>query len=83
MRAAPKEIRAARAFLQTKGARTHDISPKKFADAAKELDIGFTELLKFIARLYGGGQNQSQFRMDVIAQQSAAEAAIAAKGVKS
>jgi hypothetical protein len=58
--------------LQKKGVRSHEVPPRKFADAAKELDIGFTELLAFISRLYSQGQNQQQFRMDAIAKAAAA-----------
>lgn len=68
--ATPKEVRAARAFLFGKGARSADISPRKFANAAKELNIGFQQLLAFIARLYSGGQGQAQFRLDVIAREA-------------
>jgi hypothetical protein len=74
--ALPKEVRAARAFLQKKGVRSHEVPPRRFADAAKELDIGFTDLLSFISRLYSGGQNQQQFRMDVIAKEASATAAV-------
>lgn len=79
MSATPREVRAARAFLHKRGARASDVSPRKFANAAKELDIGFAELLAFIGRLYGAGQNQSQFRLDVIAKEASANAARAAK----
>jgi hypothetical protein len=72
MAATPREVRAARAFLHKKGARSSDVSPRKFANAAKELNIGFAELLAFIARLYSAGQNQQQFRLDVIAKEAAA-----------
>lgn len=78
--ALPREVRAARAYLHKKGARAHEIPPRKFANAAKELDIGFDELLQFIARLYSGGQNQSQFRLDVIARE--AQAAVASSQQK-
>lgn len=54
----PAEIRRARAYLQAKGLR-RTISPKTFAGAAKEMDVGFAELLKFIGRLYSGGQDQA------------------------
>lgn len=65
--ASPKEIRAARAFLQNRGARSSDIPPRKFANSAKELNMGFRELLRLISRLYSGGQAQQQFRMSAIA----------------
>lgn len=56
---APAEVRAARAFLQRRGVRP-PLQPRKFAAAAKELDMGFSELLRYIGRLYSGGQNQQQ-----------------------
>jgi hypothetical protein len=70
--ASPKEVRAARAFLRNQGALSSDIPPRKFANSAKELNMGFRKLLRLIARLYSGGQNQQQFRMSAIA--AAAEA---------
>ena len=48
------------------------ISPKKFADAAKERNVGFSELLRMIARLYMGGQHEAFFRREQIAQIAAA-----------
>ena len=38
---AQAEIRAAKNFLEKKGFKTEEISPRKFAKAAKKLDIGF------------------------------------------
>lgn len=43
-----------------------DIPPRRFANAAKELNIGFTQLLAFISRMYAGGQNQKLFRVEAI-----------------
>jgi hypothetical protein len=68
--ASPAEIRAARAFLYKHGATAGDIPPKKFANSAKELNMGFRELLRLISRLYSAGQNQQQFRMSVIAAEA-------------
>lgn len=42
------------------------ISPRRFANAAKEQNIGFSELFAQIARLYMGGQFQSYFRQQQI-----------------
>ena len=56
----PKEIRQARAFLQTRGIRTSDISPLMFANTAKELGKPFYETLKLIAILLTEGQGQGQ-----------------------
>lgn len=75
MSATPREVRAARAFLHKRGVKASQVSPRKFANAAKEQDVGFAELLAFIARLYSAGQNQQQFRLDVIAKSATAEAA--------
>ena len=71
MIASPKEVRAARAFLYAQGATASDIPPRKFANSAKELNMGFRELLRMIARLYSAGQNQQQFRMEIIAEEAA------------
>jgi len=68
--ASPKEVRAARAFLQRKGVRSSDIPPRRFANSAKELNMGFRKLLRLISRLYSGGQGQQQFRMSVIAAEA-------------
>ena len=45
-RVAQAEIRAAKSFLKRRGIETEEISPKKFAKAAKELDKSFTETLR-------------------------------------
>jgi len=68
--ASPKEVRAARAFLFNQGVKAGDIPPRKFANSAKELNMGFRSLLRLISRLYLGGQAQSQFRMRVIAAEA-------------
>lgn len=68
--ASPKEVRAARAFLQTRDIRSGDIPPRKFANSAKELNMGFRELLRMISRLYSGGQAQSRFRVEIIAAEA-------------
>ena len=62
----PPEIRAARSFLVHNGVPLHAISPRKFAASAKELNKGFRELLKFIARLYSAGQNEALWREEDI-----------------
>jgi hypothetical protein len=53
---AAAEIRAAKSFLERRGLTPEDISPKKFAKAAKELDKGFQETLQVLARELSGGQ---------------------------
>ena len=66
-KASAAEARAAKSFLRTHAkARSGEIPPRKFAAAAKELGVGFRELLRFIARLQSGGQNEGVFRMDRI-----------------
>lgn len=72
MSATPAEIRAARAFLQARGVRTI-VPPDKFANAAKELDVGFTELLGFITRLYSGGQNAMLFNHEALLEAAKGE----------
>ena len=53
---AQAEIRAAKTFLNKKGLATNELSPKKFATAAKKLDKGFQETLQILARELSGGQ---------------------------
>jgi TRAP-type C4-dicarboxylate transport system substrate-binding protein len=50
------EIRAAKSFLNKKGLSTEEISPKKFAQAAKKLDKSFKETLEILARELSAGQ---------------------------
>ena len=50
------EIIAAKKFLEKKGFTTDEISPKKFATAAKKLDKGFKETLQILATELSGGQ---------------------------
>jgi len=71
--ATPPEVRAARAFLIRKGIRPGEISPRKFANSAKELNMSFVKVLRLISRLYSGGQGQQQFRLEVIAAEAAKE----------
>ena len=53
---AAAEIRAAKKFLDRRGFQTKEISPRKFAQAAKELDKSFSETLKILADEIAGGQ---------------------------
>jgi len=55
-RVAQAEIRAAKSFLERRGLTSSDISPRKFAMAAKELNKGFAETLKILAGELSGGQ---------------------------
>ena len=50
------EIRAAKKFLESKGLESDEVSPKKFATAAKKLDKGFQETLQILARTLSAGQ---------------------------
>ena len=50
------EIRAAKDFLEKRGLTSDEISPRKFAKAAKQLDKGFKETLQILARELSGGQ---------------------------
>jgi hypothetical protein len=68
--ATPREIRAARSFLRTKGITTKEIPPRKFANSAKEINRGFRELLRHIMHLKAGGQGQSQQRRSNIRREA-------------
>ena len=56
IRVAAAEIRAAKSFLKRRGIDSDEVSPRKFAKAAKELDKSFNETLKVLARELSGGQ---------------------------
>ena len=53
---AQAEIRAAKSFLKRRNKDTDEVSPKKFAQAAKKLDKSFNDVLKILARELSGGQ---------------------------
>ena len=53
---AQAEIRAAKSFLQRRKIDTDEVSPKKFAQAAKKLAKSFNDVLKILARELSGGQ---------------------------
>ena len=53
---AAAEIRAAKSFLERRGIGSSEISPRKFAKAAKELDKSFNEVLQILARELSAGQ---------------------------
>lgn len=50
------EIRAAKKWLERRKIKSNEISPRKFAKAAKLLDKGFKETLKVLATEQTGGQ---------------------------
>ena len=64
--ATPPEVRKARAFLRSKQITTKEIPPRKFANAAKELNKGFREVLRHLSQLRSGGQNQAAQRRENI-----------------
>ena len=68
--ATPPEVRKARAFLRSKQITTKEVPPRKFANAAKELNRGFRELLKDISQMRYGGQGQSAQRRSNIRKQA-------------
>jgi hypothetical protein len=65
------ETRKARSFLFSKHRKGFRIPPRKFAASARELGVGFRELLKLIGRRYLRGQDQQSIRQEAI--QAAAE----------
>tara|TARA_R110000824_G_scaffold258902_2_gene447784 strand:+ start:2653 stop:2835 length:183 start_codon:yes stop_codon:yes gene_type:complete len=50
------EIRAAKQWLKRRGITPKELSPRKFAKAAKKLDKGFKDTLQIIANSQTGGQ---------------------------
>jgi len=50
------EIRAAKKWLSRRKITTKEISPRRFAKAAKTLDKGFRETLEVLADVQTGGQ---------------------------
>lgn len=55
----PQEIRAAASFLK-KRKLAPPISPHKLASASKEQGRSFSDLIRFIMRIYQGQTNESQ-----------------------
>lgn len=49
------EVRQARAYLQTRGVRSGDIGPRRFASVHKELGKGYSQTLKYLVLLLSGG----------------------------
>ena len=49
------EIRAAKSFLKRRGLTPTQVSPRKFALAAKELDKGFSETLAILVSELSSG----------------------------
>lgn len=69
--ASSPEIRAARGFLATRGISPAKVSPAKFAASAKELDVGFRELLRLLGHVLDGGRSAAQARRDTLDQETA------------
>lgn len=61
MKALPKNIRQARAFLYQRKIHAKVVAPRRFAAAAQETGKSFGDLLGDIGRMYLGGQGQGQF----------------------
>ncbi len=61
------EIASARAFLFKRGVK--NISPAKFAAAAKENKVNFGEMLYLIGLLYDGPRSSSIQRQNVLDQE--------------
>lgn len=60
-------VRHARQYLRKHAKATvSDISPQKFAAASQETGSSFGDLLKFISRLYAGGQGADFQRSEQI-----------------
>lgn len=53
---AAAEIRAAKKWLERRDIQSNELSPRKFAKAAKALDKSFKETLRVIAGEQTGGQ---------------------------
>lgn len=71
--ATPAEVRAARQFLRQRlHAGTSDISPRHFANTAKQMGIGFQDLTTVLARMYSGGQDEYFYRERALEQNLAA-----------
>ena len=63
---AQAEIRAAKSFLQRRKIDTDEVSPKKFAQAAKKLDKSFNDVLKILAKELSGGQTRQKKKYKLI-----------------
>ncbi len=50
-----QDVRQARAYLQGRGVKSHDISPRRFASAAAEQGKGYAATLKYLVLLMSGG----------------------------
>lgn len=66
-----KGAQQARAFLYSRHPSGFGIDPQKFASSSEELGMPFDQLLRFISRMYAGGQNQELFRQQDIAAAAA------------
>lgn len=65
--ATPAEIRAARSYLRRHvKAGSLDIPPRHFANAAKELGVGYTRLLALLGRMYAQGQSADTYLQQAV-----------------
>jgi hypothetical protein len=55
-------VQKARSYLFSRHPNGFGIPPAKFAAASAETGASFDDLIKFIARMYAGGSQQSLFR---------------------
>lgn len=62
---------AARKFLFQKHPSGFGIQPARFAAAANETGSSFDDLIKFIGRMYSGGQNTQLYRQQDISAAAA------------
>lgn len=53
---AAAEIRAAKSFLERRKISSGELSPRKFAKAAKDLDKSFDQILRLLATELSGGE---------------------------
>ncbi len=60
--ASAPEIRAARSFLAQHGVSPSKVSPMKFAASAKELSVGFKELLRLLGNVYDSSRGEAAQR---------------------
>lgn len=63
MSASAKEVAAARAYLQGRGVKSGDISPRHFANSSKEMGKGFGQTLKYLVLLMSGGSGTGPARI--------------------
>lgn len=63
MTVSAKQVADARAYLQGRGVKTSDISPRHFAVSAQEMGKGFGQTLKYLVLLLSGGSGVGPSRI--------------------